>query len=363
MITTIEDENEVAAPKLTEVARLAGVSLATASRVINGSDRTPSEASVAKVRAAAEALGYVANAQAQALARSTSGLIGLVVHDIADPYFSSITRGAQRYARDHGSQVLLAGAQRDERAELDAVAAFVSYRTDAIVLAGSRRKQPDEVLDHDLGRYIDNGGRVLTLGRSTIAGSRFIDIGNREGARQLATTLIQRGISKFAILSGPPELNTVRDRVAGFHEALSAAKLTPLAVVDGGFDSQGGFDSALACWERLGSPRASAGSDLEHPTRRKDQSREAVCLLAVNDVMALGAITALRSLGMTVPNDVFQVAGFDDIPPLRDYAPLLTTYRLPLELIGEKAIELALSAEPTDSLQIHGEVVIRDSAG
>ena len=88
--------------------------------------------------AAAEEPGYVANAQTQALARSATGLIGLVVHDIADPYFFTITRGAQLVAREHGSQVLLAGAEREEQAELDAVAAFVAYRTKAIILAGSR---------------------------------------------------------------------------------------------------------------------------------------------------------------------------------------------------------------------------------
>ena len=76
--------------KLTEVARQAGVSLATASRVLNGSSRTPAAAIADRVRSAAEELGYVANAQAQALARSTTGLMGLVVHDIADPYFSAI---------------------------------------------------------------------------------------------------------------------------------------------------------------------------------------------------------------------------------------------------------------------------------
>ena len=127
---------------LIDIARHAGVSLATASRVLNGSARTPAEPIAKRVRTSALELGYVANAQAQALARSATGLVGLVVHDIADPYFSSITRGAQRYAGGHRSQVLLAGAERSESAELEAVAAFVAYRTDGIILAGSRRARP-----------------------------------------------------------------------------------------------------------------------------------------------------------------------------------------------------------------------------
>lgn len=340
----------MAAVKLTEVARLAGVSLATASRVLNGSDRTPAEGIAEKVRAAAEQLGYVANAQAQALAKSATGLVGLVVHDIADPYFSTITKGAQRSALHNQRQLLLAAAERDEQAERAAVAAFVSYRADAIILAGSRREQPDEQLAVQLGRYIDNGGRVLTLGRSTIPGASFIDVGNRRGARRLVAALIERGSTRFAVLSGPPELNVVRDRVAGYGDALSQARLRPVATVEGDFTSAGGHDAALRCWHEI---HAGAG--------RQGRESDPVCLLAANDVMALGAMTALRSLGVSIPHNV-QIAGFDDIPTLRDHAPGLTTYRLPLESIGEQAVARALAADAVSGLELEGEVVIRETA-
>jgi LacI family transcriptional regulator len=337
----------MAAVKLTEVARRAGVSLATASRVLNGSDRTPAEGIAERVRAAAEQLGYVANAQAQGLAKSATGLVGLVVHDIADPYFSTITKGAQRSALQHQRQLLLAAAERDEQAERAAVSAFVSYRADAVILAGSRRDQPDEQLAVQLGRYIDNGGRVLTLGQSTIPGASFIDVGNREGARRLVAALIERGSTRFAILSGPPDLNVVRDRVAGYRDALSQVKLRPVAMVEGDFTSAGGHDAALRCW-----PEIDAGG-----ARKSDP----VCLLAANDVMALGAMTALRSLGVSIPHDV-QIAGFDDIPTLRDHAPGLTTYRLPLESIGEHAVARALQVDAVGGLQMEGEVVVRETA-
>jgi LacI family transcriptional regulator len=328
---------------LTDVARHAGVSLATASRVLNGSDRTPAAEIADKVRASAAELGYVANAQAQALARAATGLVGLVVHDIVDPYFSSITRGAQRYARHRRSQVLLTGAERSEATELEAVTALVFYRTDAIILAGSRRAQSDQQLGAELARYIDNGGRVVTLGPSTIPGARHLQIEHRAGAEKLVTALIDGGIKKYAILAGPPELNTASQRVAGYHKALSAAGLKPLAVVPGGFNREGGFTSALECWKQV---------------RRRRSDR--VCFLAVNDVMALGAVAGLRSLGLSVPEDV-RVAGFDDIPTLLDFTPTLTTVRLPLELIGEKAVELALAHEADGPLVIEGETLLRDS--
>ncbi len=342
----------MAAVKLTEVARHAGVSLATASRVLNGSDRIPAPGIAEKVRVAAEQLGYVANAQAQALARSATGLVGLVVHDIADPYFSTITKGAQRSALQNHRQLLLAAAERDEQAELAAASAFVSYRADAVILAGSRREYPDEQLAVHLGRYIDNGGRVLTLGQSTIPGASFIDIGNRRGAQRLVAALIERGSTRFAILSGPPELNVVRDRVAGYQDALSPAGLSPVAMVEEDFTSAGGYAAASRCLQEI---------DAGGAGRRARQSGP-VCLLAANDVMALGAMTAMRALGLSIPHDV-QIAGFDDIPTLRDHAPGLTTYRLPLESIGEQAVATALAASTVGGTQMEGEVVIRESAG
>ena len=239
---------------LTDIASHAGVSLATASRVLNGSARTPAESIARRVREAAHELGYVANAQAQALARSATGLVGLVVHDIADPYFSSITRGAQRAAEGQRSQVLLAGAERNERAELKAVAAFAAYRTDAIILAGSRRSQHDVELATELGRYTANGGRVVTLGPSSIPKARHLDIRHRAGAADLVKALVGRGLTEFAILGGPPELNTARQRVEGYRDALDEAGLKPLSVWYGEFNREGGFATAVQCWEQLDEP-------------------------------------------------------------------------------------------------------------
>ncbi len=331
---------------LIDVARHAGVSLATASRVLNGSARTPAEPIAERVRTSAQFLGYVANAQAQALARSATGLVGLIVHDIADPYFSSITRGAQRSAEGRRSQVLLAGAERSESAELEAVAAFVSYRTDGIILAGSRRLRADDQLAFELGRYGANGGRVVTLGPSGIPNAFHLDIQHRAGAADLVRALVERGLRDFAILGGPPELNTARERVEGYRAALDTAGLQPLTVLHGDFNREGGFATAVQCCQEL------------DVGRRADR----VCLLAVNDVMALGAITGLRSLGLSVPGDV-QVSGFDDIPTLRDFTPSLTTVRLPLEQIGEQAVDLALGPASEDPVVIKAQTVLRESAG
>jgi LacI family transcriptional regulator len=356
----LHDKDPTVSVKLTEVARQAGVSLATASRVLNGSARTPAPAIADRVRAAADELGYVANAQAQALARSTTRLVGLVVHDIADPYFSAIAHGVQETALQHRHQVLLAGTdiaggEPEGSAELSAVNAFISYRTDAIILAASRLEDEDPRLSSALVRYIKNGGRVVALGSTGIPGAHSLTLPNREGATALASALVDKGHTRFAILAGPPERNTARYRVEGFMAALAAAGIEPLAVVPGAFNSQGGHDATLECLDLPGMPvAAAAGED--------DGGAPGLCILAANDVMALGAMTALRSRGLRIPHDV-QVAGFDDIPTLRDYSPGLTTYRLPLEEIGRLAAAMALDPEGGRAREITGEVVLRESAG
>lgn len=348
--------------KLTEVARQAGVSLATASRVLNGSSRTPAAAIADRVRAAAEELGYVANAQAQALARSTTGLMGLVVHDIADPYFSAIAHGVQQVALDARHQVLLAGTDltgdggTSADAELAAVNAFISYRTDAIILAASRLLQEDPRLIKALTQYTNNGGRVVTLGTSSIPEAHVVTIANHDGAAELVGTLLEQGLKRFVILAGPHERNTARVRVEGFLERLRQDELEPIAVVQGSFNSQGGFDSTLEFLDSLGTVGASGASPL---TADGDSP---LCFLAANDVMALGAMTALRSRGLRIPEDA-QVAGFDDIPTLRDHFPGLTTYRLPLEDIGRMAAHLALTPLAKAPQSVTGSVVLRESAG
>lgn len=331
---------------LQEVADRAGVSLATASRVLNGSARTPRPDVSERVRQAALELGYVANAYAQALARSATQLIGLVVHDIADPYFSSIARGVQLAARQHKHQVLLANTDRDPQVERDTVLAFAAHRTDAIILAGSRWSSVDDaVLAEDLSRYRRNGGRVAVIGQR-LPGASAVLPENHDGAADLANALVADGHRRFAILAGPEALVTASDRTAGFTSALARHDLAPVDTVFGEFTRDGGFDAARRLVRTL-DPSPGTGRPL--------------CVFAVNDVMAIGAIAAFREAGLRVPQDV-QVAGFDDIPTLRDSVPALTTVRLPLTELGEQAVELTLGdGDSAGEVSIRGEVVRRES--
>lgn len=332
----------MSAVTLSQVAREAGVSLATASRVLNGSDRRPAEGIAERVRLAAETLGYVANAQAQALARSTTGLVGLVVHDISDPYFSSIAKGVQRRARAHRHQLLLAATSGTD--QLDAVSAFAAHRTDAIIMAGSRRESIDPRLLAELERYQKNGGRVVTIGQDWLEGAGAVTIDNRSAGVELTATLVEAGRTRFAFLGGPDDLTTAVERRAGFRAAVARAGLTPEAETVQGFDSQGGYESVRELVERVGL-----------------DGLRGLTLVAANDIMALGAIAAVRHAGLHVPDDLW-VAGFDDIPNLRDFSPGLTTVRFPLEEIGESAADVALSGDHPRVEHVVGEFVRRESA-
>jgi LacI family transcriptional regulator len=333
---------------LTDVAARAGVSQPTASRVLNGSARKPAPQVVAAVRKAAEELGYVPNAQAQALARSATGLIGLVVQDIADPYFSAVAAGIQQVTMARHRQLMLAATLRDPLQELAVVEAFIAHRTEAIILVGSRWSTPEAVaasvrLDAGIARYIINGGRVAVIGQP-IPGADAVVPSNRTSAAAFANALVATGLRDFVVLSGPSELTVSRDRAGGFITALRKAGIRPRGVVDGDFTRDGGYAAASRAITTL------------------SLRTQPACLFAVNDVMALGASAALRDAGLHIPNDV-QLAGFDDIPTLRDHQPELSTVRLPMHSMGERVAELALDKDATKPVivRVRGTVMLRES--
>ena len=203
---------------------------------------------VEAVRKAADELGYVPNAAAQALPRSATRLVGLVVQDIADPYFSVIAAGVQQASMAHQRQMMLAATLRDPAQELAIVGAFITYRTDAIVLVGSRWSTPQataisERLDSDRARYTANRGRVAVVGQP-MSGAHAVVPNNRAAATSLARSLLDTGLRDFVVLSGPRKLKTAADRTAGFLSGLAKAGLQARGVIDGDFTRDGGYAAA-----------------------------------------------------------------------------------------------------------------------
>ncbi|MGK5557490.1 LacI family DNA-binding transcriptional regulator [Actinomadura kijaniata] len=327
---------------LEDVARRAGVSLATASRVLNGSNRRVGAALRQRVERAAAELGYEPDVTAQTLARGSSNVVGLVVHALTDPYFAALAEGAMRAADRHGCTVMIGATHRDPEREISLVSTLRAQRVRAVVLAGSRTADPAVTgrLAAEIERYRTAGGRVACIGQDRL-GVDTVAPANREGAAALARALAELGHRRFAVLAGPERLLTAADRTEGFAAALAGLGLPAPRVVPGGFDRDGGHAAAGALVD----------SGLDGVT----------CVFAVNDVMAVGALAALRERGVDVPGTL-SVAGFDDIETLRDQVPALTTVRLPLTAMGERALDLALEERERPSVEsVAGEVVLRAS--
>jgi LacI family transcriptional regulator len=330
---------------LEDVARAAGVSLATASRVLNGTARVRPHLHE-RVTQAAEQLAYTPNAHAQALAGASHRTVGVICHDVSDPYFAAVAGGVMRVAGDNGLLVMLASTFREPDREIAYVSMLRAERAPAILLIGSGFEDPgwERALDAELDPYLKGGGRVAVVSRHRSLRVDAVLPENRAGAAALARALLDMGHRRFAVLAGPRALTTVADRLGGFRDELKKAGVPLRApdIVEGAFTRDGGY---------------AAMSEL------LSRGLDATCVFAVTDVMAIGALAALRDHGLSVPADV-SVAGFDDIPIVRDLTPPLTTVALPLQQLGERAMELALTENPGRRRRIHrmaGDVVIRAS--
>jgi LacI family transcriptional regulator len=327
---------------LMDVANEAGVSLATASRAFNGSTRKVREELRERVFVAAKKLNYSANAPAQAMARGHTNVVGLLVHDIADPYFSSIAAGVMKAAEEHRLLVTLGSTMRRPERELEYLAALRGQRSRAVILAGSRVDDARllTALRQQVEAFEKSGGRVVLISQQRLPVDTVV-LENRRGARELATELAALGYRRFAVLAGPERLLTARDRLQGFSSGLTKAGIEAPVVLPGDFTRDGGY---------------AAMSEL------LDTKADVDCVFAVNDVMAVGAMAACRDRGLRLPRDL-ALAGFDDIATLRDLTPGLTTVRLPLEQVGALALDMVVTADGQGPRQkrIRGEIVLRAS--
>lgn len=301
---------------LADVAREAGVSLATASRALNGSARTVRADSRERVVAAAERLGYVANAQAQAVARGTTATVVLIVSDIADPFFSSIAAGAIRRADEAGLVVTITVTDRDPAREQRAIRTLRSQRPRGVLLVGSRPENTDhDAVAAELAALVAHGSRVVLVGSDELP-FPAVAVDDLAAGASLADTLADLGYRAPLVLTGPAGLATARHRSQGFLDRARERGLRPVAVPSGMHRAAG-----LAAVEALDDAVLA--------------DRDA--LVAVTDVLAMGALAGLRARGASIA-----VAGFDDIPQAVDVVPALTTVRMPLEAMGSRAIELVL---------------------
>ncbi len=340
---------------LQNVADVAGVSLSTASRVVNGGPRRVAPRLADRVHQAVAELGYTANLQARAVATGQSTMVGVVVHDIADPYFSSIVAGLIEVAEARHLLVCMSSTSATEAAEREYVALMRAQRARAVILIGSRTGDlaAREALRAEIAAFTRSGGRAVAVGQDLL-GVDTIRPENAAGAQALARAMVALGHRRFAVLAGPRGLLTASDRLEGFRAGLADGymPLSPDQIVHGPFTRDGGYQAMSAI--------------LAAPGPLPD------CVFAVTDVMAMGALARLRAVGLQVPADI-ALAGYDDILTLRDVYPPLTTVRLPLKQMGEMAAGLVLAEATAPAgvgadyehqprvLPVPGEVILRQS--
>ncbi|MEU2822677.1 substrate-binding domain-containing protein [Streptomyces bacillaris] len=251
-----------------------------------------------------------------------------------------------RTAAERDLLVMLASTFREPAREIAYVSMLRAQRARAILLIGSgfQDRAWERAMDAELGPYLRAGGRVAVVSRHRSLRVDAVLPENRAGAAKLAKALVALGHQEFTALTGPPELTTAADRLAGFRDGLAEAGIGLGRVVRGAFTREGGHDAA----------RRSLAAGGPRPT----------CLFAVTDAMAVGALAALREAGVRVPEDM-SLAGFDDIPLLRELSPPLSTVALPLAVMGERVIALALrtpsGAGRSRVVRGDGEVVLRGS--
>lgn len=319
-------------PTLDEVARVAGVSRATASRAINGGERVSARAQSA-VDEAVRTLGYVPNPAARSLVTRRTDSIAVVVPEpddrvFSDPFFAGTLRGVTRVLGERDIQLVLLLARPGPSAAR-ALRYLNGRHVDGALVVSHHRD--DRLAEHlaDLGLPCVFGGRPWT-GGDRVA---YVDVDNALGEREATEALIERGCTRIGTIAGPLDMTAAADRLAGWRQAMTSAGLSDAAVEHGDFTEASGVAAAQALMDR-------------HP--------DLDGLVVASDLMAAGALRVLAELGRRVPDDI-AVVGFDDLGVAERTTPRLTTVRQPVEQMAERATRLLI--ERVDS--VHGSHPMR----
>lgn len=327
-----------------DVARLAGVSVATVSRVLNASAPVR-DATRARVLEVAKQLRFSPNTAARTLSRQRAGALGVILPDLYGEFFSELLRGIDQEAQRANHSLLVSSSHHDSRG-IGAAVRAMRGRVDGLMVMAPDVEAPllADVLPHGVPT-------VLLNGPSVDADVHEITVDNFGGARAMTRHLLSLGHARIGFIAGAACNHEASERARGHHAALHEAgvAIDPALEVRGDFSEDGGWRGARELLARARRPSV---------------------IFAANDAMAVGALSALREAGIDVPGEV-AVAGFDDIPVARFLNPPLTTVRVGIAALGERAAALLLTAlaerSPPDAAPrravLAAEVVIRDSCG
>jgi LacI family transcriptional regulator len=328
--------------KIKDVARAAGVSPATVSRVLNGTGKvSPDRAE--RVRAVVARLVYQPFSPARALRRQATDVWAVIVADIENPFFTLIVRGIEDRAHERGFRVMLCNSDEDLQKEAAYIDVALAERMGGVVIAVASARQSR------LAPLLERGVPVVAIDRRPAGHDvACVLVDNKLGAPEATAHLIAAGAERIACITGPRRVSTANERLAGYEEALRAAgrPVDPSLVIREDFRPRGGYDAV----QRLCSS-----------AQRPD------ALFVANNLMTVGALRALRDLGLRVPDDV-RVVGFDDAPWAALVQPPLTVVSQPAYEIGRIAADLLCEAREDPARErrevlLVPELIVRESSG
>jgi DNA-binding LacI/PurR family transcriptional regulator len=329
-----------------DIAKYVGVSTSTVSRVLSGANTGMiSEETRKRVMEAAVQLGYTPNAMARALKGKQTKLLGVIVREIADPFFASFIASLNTFARNLGYQIVLGHAHSDPQEAIQMSAVLDTRHLDGIFALGDLRDD-----NTALEQLLQSNRVVVAMCRGQKPSwIPKVNVDNFAGVNMLLTHLLQLGHHRVAFIDGG-WLGDIRERRDAFEQYVKEHNLQPdfFCVEAHVNDADGGYAAMLDILSR--SPRPTA-------------------IFAADDMMAIGALKAATNGGLSIPHDI-SVVGFDDIEMGRFVTPTLTTVRQPIEEMSRRAMELIVDliekrelTERERSIKIQPELVIRESSG
>jgi LacI family transcriptional regulator len=324
-----------------EIADLAGVSIATVSRVLNGRDDVSDETRDL-VRKVVQEHGYTVSRSARGLSAGRTGLVGVLVPLVYPVYFSAILSGAAEALYEQDMRLLLSPTDHEHDREVSLLDRLVHGETDGALVVLPKESSAE------LEQLLDEGYRFVVVDPRLPLDDRIpsVSAGHTSGADQAMRHLLGLGHRRIAAITGPRDWVATEDRRRGYHAALAAAGIMPDPSLEphADFEIGGGRDAA----RRL--------LDLPDPP---------TAIFAFNDNLAIGAIQAARARGLSVPGDL-SVVGFDDVEHATIVTPTLTTVRQPLAEMGRTAVSLLVrllerQAFETLHVELGTRLVVRES--
>ncbi|MEM7207203.1 MAG: LacI family DNA-binding transcriptional regulator [Pseudomonadota bacterium] len=329
--------NRAAAAKsvsLDDVAQHAGVSSATVSRVINNPEKVAEKSRIV-VNASIEALGYIPDGAARALASRQSRIIGAVVPTIDNALFAVGIQSLQRRLRQLDYTLLVASHEYNLAEELNAVKMLLRQGVDGLLMVGSEH---DPALIHLLQEK--RVPRVTCWAWRTDSTQPYIGFDNRKAAREIADYVLDLGHVDLAVIAGITKNNDrARDRLQGIKDAIAARglRLPSAKIIEQSYSVEQG--------------RVAIRQFLQLETRP-------TAVLCGNDILAMGAVAECQSRGFSVPDDV-SITGFDDLEMSSQIKPALTTVYVPSAEMGERAAEYLVASIKQESVTLPGPMKTR----